>query len=224
MQETAHAEAINFLFGVFELSYPAMYRRAWAEEASLAAAKRLWQRSLEGYPYDAIVAAAQQLARCDEFLPAPARFLRLLHALYFPWPEDAFLEACRAPSPKEAHSWSHALVYQAGYATGWEVLEHWPLQKAQARFTRIYEEACRRALLRGKPEAALLPVGARAIAAPPALSPQERRSQREWAQRLRRQLRPAPVSPGQPGLPAKGGASSPGGRAAGSRPKPRSPG
>ena len=55
---------------------------------------------------------------------------------------DAYMEACRAPSPKSAQNWSHAAVYLAGRDSDWFFLANnlermtWPV------FREHYQRYC----------------------------------------------------------------------------------
>ena len=60
-----------------------------------------------------------------------------------PQAHQAYVEACRAPSPKAEHSWSHPAVYEAGRRSDWFFLATTPEQFAFPVFKRNYEDAIR---------------------------------------------------------------------------------
>ncbi|WP_058022063.1 hypothetical protein [Pseudohongiella spirulinae] len=63
-----------------------------------------------------------------------------------PATKAAYEEACRAPSPKARHRWSHPAVYQAGVATGWFELASRPTDEIYPRFEYHYEQLCKRVM------------------------------------------------------------------------------
>ena len=63
-----------------------------------------------------------------------------------PPPRAAYREACTAPSPKDAHPWSHPAVYHAGRALGWDRLRNAPERDSWPEFQQCYRDWCRRAL------------------------------------------------------------------------------
>jgi len=58
----------------------------------------------------------------------------------------AYEEACRAPSPKVKHRWSHPAVYQAGVATGWLEMHSMPTDQIFPRFKYHYEQLVKRVM------------------------------------------------------------------------------
>jgi hypothetical protein len=51
----------------------------------------------------------------------------------------AYVEACRAPSPKKEYNWSHPAVYFAGRATDWFFIANEPEEKTFPVFKRNYD-------------------------------------------------------------------------------------
>ena len=68
------------------------------------------------------------IRRCD---PAGSMGLPAVHA--------AYVEACRAPSPKQEYPWSHPAVYYAGRASDWYFLANTPETQAFPVFERNYQ-------------------------------------------------------------------------------------
>lgn len=58
--------------------------------------------------------------------------------LGLPDTKKAYYEACRAPSPKANHKWSHPAVYYAGVLTGWFELASFPEDQIYPRFKTFY--------------------------------------------------------------------------------------
>ena len=52
----------------------------------------------------------------------------------------AYVEACRAPSPRAEYRWSHLAVYYAGKASDWYFLQSNPESVAFPIFKKNYEE------------------------------------------------------------------------------------
>ncbi len=171
---------MNQLFAEFELAFHNQYHKAYGDPDRLALTKKYWLQNLADFSPAQIVAAARKLARSQEFLPTLAVVIRACEegGSLFGLPEDyrAYVEACRAPSPKSAQSWSHPAVYHAGRAAGWHLLASEPEDRAFPVFARYYRELCRR-VMRGENVSA--PV-------PPALeeSPTRPLSDKEREQRL----------------------------------------
>ena len=58
----------------------------------------------------------------------------------------AYVEACRAPSPKAAYQWSHPAVYHAGCASDWYFLASNPEKIAFPVYERHYQKICERVM------------------------------------------------------------------------------
>lgn len=67
-------------------------------------------------------------------------------ALGLPDTKTAYVEACRAPSPKAKFKWSHPAVYHAGVATGWHELSSFPEDQIYPRFKTFYAGFCERVM------------------------------------------------------------------------------
>lgn len=145
-----HIDAINQLFAEFEYAYHNQFHKAYASEADLTIAKKYWLSSLEHIPPEMISLAAKRVIRSSEYLPSIALLLKTCeqgHELFgLPAPREAYVEACRAGSPKAQQDWSHPAVYHAGKAAGWYLLANEPEAKAFPIFEYHYDWYTRRAM------------------------------------------------------------------------------
>lgn len=146
-------DAINQLFAEFELAFHNQYHKAYGDADRLALTKKYWLQNLSDFSPAQIVAAARKLARSQEFLPTLAVVVRACEegGSLFGLPDErqAYVEACRASSPKSAWPWSHPAVYHAGRAAGWHLLASEPEDRALPVFARYYRELCQR-VMRGE--------------------------------------------------------------------------
>lgn len=106
-------------------------------------AKQLWLHALADLDPARIVAGGRRAIGDSEYLPNLAALRRYCdpspEELGMPDPRSAYIEACRAPSPKSAAAWSHPVVYHAGRASDWHLLSTAPEQIAFPVFKRNYE-------------------------------------------------------------------------------------
>lgn len=113
----------------------------------------MWLESLSDYPVEHILRGARHAIENSEYLPTLNRMLECCQQgmadLGLPPAHDAYVEACRAASPKSAQAWSHPAVYLAGRDSDWFFLANntertsWPVFKAH------YDQYCAR-VLRGE--------------------------------------------------------------------------
>jgi hypothetical protein len=149
----AHVEALNQIFALFRLNYHNQYYAAFPDAEQLRQIKKLWLESLADYPVEHILKGARHAIENSEYLPTLNRMLECcqqgLAELGLPPAYDAYMEACRAASPKSAQRWSHPAVYLAGRDSDWFFLANnterttWPVFKAH------YDDYCAR-VLRGE--------------------------------------------------------------------------
>ncbi len=135
-----HVEAINQVFALFRLNYHNQYYAAYPDAGQLKQIKKLWLESLADYPVDQILQGAKHAIEHSEYLPTLNRMLECCQAglseFGLPDPREAYLEACRAASPKSAQPWSHPAVYLAGRDSDWFFLANneeritWPVFRA----------------------------------------------------------------------------------------------
>jgi hypothetical protein len=138
--------AITYLFGAFELAYHNQFRRAFADINSLNSAKKLWAMQLSRFTPEQIKRATDQAIQTNKFMPSLPEIVQSceqdLHSFGLPDEYTAYVEACRATSPKESFDWTHPAIYWAGRATGWFLLQSEPEQKVLPIFKRNYQQAC----------------------------------------------------------------------------------
>lgn len=178
-------DAINQTFTLFRLNYHNQYYAAWPGEGELRQVKKLWLEGLRPFSPTTILRGARKAIEDSEYLPNLSTMIQCCRDSdrTLPSTREAYLEACRATSPKAAWPWSHAAVYHAGRATGWRTLAaetesfSYPLFREQ--YNRIKERLLRGEVLE-EPLAPALPPPA-----PPAL---ERDEQRHRLSALRREL------------------------------------
>ena len=121
-----YIDAINQIFALFRLNYHNQYYSAYPDAEQIKQIKKLWLESLAKYPVSVLLNAAKGAIEQSEYLPTLSRMHEFCRAglTQFGLPSEraAYLEACRANSPKLAHSWSHPAVYLAGRDAGWFTL------------------------------------------------------------------------------------------------------
>ena len=97
-------DTINQVFALFRLNYHNQYYAAWSDSQQLGQVKRLWLEALSGFSADLILRGARRAIEESEYLPTLKRMLgscaEALAELGLPTPEQAYEEACLAPSPK----------------------------------------------------------------------------------------------------------------------------
>jgi hypothetical protein len=143
-------DAIDRLFAEMELVYHNQYHKAFPSAEKLIYAKKLWFSHLCEFKPQQILAASQRAIRESEFLPTVKGVLKYCQAnlsdLGLPDAHSAYLEACRAPSPKAAAKWSHPAVYYAGHDSDWFFLTNNVEQIAFPVFRDHYNAYCQRVL------------------------------------------------------------------------------
>jgi len=93
-----------------------------------------------------ILKAARSVIEASEFLPTLRTMIyhcELQNDLGLPDAHQAYLEACRAPSPKATFRWSHLAVYYAGKECDWFFLQSSSENVAYPVFRKAYERICR---------------------------------------------------------------------------------
>lgn len=141
---------INQVFAEFELVYHNQFNKAFSTQEKLLYAKRLWFNNLKQYAPELILKAAHRAVKESEYLPTIRGLLKYLeddferHGL--PDAHSAYIEACRAPSPKAEFNWRHPAVYYAGKASDWFFLANSTESKAFPVFERNYQLLCDRVL------------------------------------------------------------------------------
>lgn len=184
IQSEAHIEAINQVFALFRLNYHNQYYAAYPDAEQLGQIKKLWLEALADYPVEQILRGAKQAIERSDYLPTLNRMLECcrqgLADLGLPDAHDAFVEACRAGSPRAAQAWSHPAVYLAGRDTGWFFLANNTERTTWPVFRDHYQQYCLR-VMRG--EQLALPESRRLEERPPEPLPLD--AQREALAKLR---------------------------------------
>lgn len=135
-------EAINQIFELFRFNYHNQFLKAFPDLDTMIMAKRLWARLLGEYSGDVMMRAAERAVKESSFLPSVHEVLArcdVADSLGLPSVHAAFMEACRAPSPKKEFNWSHPAVYYAGRASDWFFLANNVEEKTFPVFKRNYE-------------------------------------------------------------------------------------
>ena len=135
-------EAINQIFELFRFNYHNQFLKAFPDYDTLIMAKRLWSRLLVEYSGEVIMRAAEKAVKESRFLPSVHEVLERCDSaeiLGLPNAYAAYIEACRAPSPKKDYRWSHPAVYFAGRASDWYFIANTAEEKAFPVFKRNYE-------------------------------------------------------------------------------------
>jgi len=135
------------------LNYHNQFYAAYPDQSQLNQIKKLWLDALADFPVEQILRGAKHAIEHSEYLPTLNRMLESctasLESLGLPAPRDAYLEACRAPSPKSAQPWSHPAVYLAGRDSDWFALAGEPESRTWPVFREHYQRYCS-AVLRGE--------------------------------------------------------------------------
>ncbi|MEJ2444487.1 MAG: replication protein P [Exilibacterium sp.] len=143
-------DAINQVFELFRINYHNQYYSAYSNIETLNQAKRLWLETLSGFEPTTVLRGAKRAIESSEYLPTLNRMLRCCqgepseHGL--PDTRNAYVEACRAPSPKTNYAWSHPAVYHAGRAADWYFLASNPEKIAFPVFEQHYQRLCARVI------------------------------------------------------------------------------
>jgi len=135
------------MFAEFEIAYLNQFLKAFPNRAGLDRTKKYWLGHLARFSPAQIVRAGEHLVSTSKFLPTLADVMNACRqdiALFgLPPAHRAYDEACLAPSPKAGHGWSHAAVYLAGAAAGWELLAREPKSASYPLFEYHYLALCR---------------------------------------------------------------------------------
>lgn len=137
-------EAINQVFELFRFNYANQFLKAFPDYDTLIMGKRLWANLLAEYNPALILKAAEACVRSSSFLPSIHDIVQQCAKHKFqlfglPEVHAAFIEACRAPSPKNAFAWAHPAVYFAGRASDWFFLASAPEEQTFPVYKRNYE-------------------------------------------------------------------------------------
>ena len=133
-QKEELVDVINLSFGLLRTNYHHLYFSAFKERDAEDSAKRLWLHSLASFQPSVILNAMDRIIKKSDYLPTLSQVIRicteLKHDFTLPSAHSAYVEACRAASPKRNAKWSHVAVYYAGREVGWNFLASSPENKA----------------------------------------------------------------------------------------------
>ena len=134
------------MFALFRLNYHNQFYAAYPDNEQLSQVKKLWLDALADFPIEQVLRGAKHAIETSEYLPTLNKMLECCHQSLghygLPDARSAYLEACRAGTPKSAQAWSHAAVYLAGRDADWFFLANnaesftWPV------FRDRYREYC----------------------------------------------------------------------------------
>lgn len=128
---------------MFRFNYHNQFLKAFPDHDTVIMAKQLWARLLVDYPAETIMFAAEQVVKQQKFLPNVHDVVEACQSsahqlLGMPDAHSAYIEACRAPSPKKEYNWTHPAVYYAGRSSDWFFLANTIEAKAFPVFERNY--------------------------------------------------------------------------------------
>jgi len=149
-QGNVRIDAINQIFALFKRNYHNQFFKAYSNETDVNATKRLWLEALQRFEPRVMLLASRSIIENNEFLPTLAAMIKACETssdLGLPEVHAAYLEACRAPSPKVSHKWSHLAVYYAGKAADWYFLQNNVEHVAYPIFKQHYQQVCDRVRL-----------------------------------------------------------------------------
>ena len=144
---TQKIDAINQVFAVFKRNYHNQFFKAFANETDLNATKRLWLEMLADVAPETMLLACKNIIANHEYLPTLNTMIEACCAIdnaSLPDAHEAYIEACRASSPKVEFRWSHPAIYHAGHASDWYFLQTNPESIAFPVFRQEYEKVCAR--------------------------------------------------------------------------------
>lgn len=146
----AHINALNEVFALLRINYHNQYYKAYSDESVLGQIKKLWLESLSAFAPETILRGARKVIEESEYLPTLNRMIRACQgnpeSYGLPDAHTAYIEACRAPSPKAAYHWSHPAIYHAGLASDWFFLSSNNEKVAFPVFERHYQRLCEKVM------------------------------------------------------------------------------
>jgi len=141
---------LNEVFALLRINYHNQYYKAYSDNSVLAQIKKLWLESLVQYEPETILRGVRKVIEQSEYLPTLNRMIRACQgdpeSFGLPDAHTAYIEACRAPSPKSSYSWSHPAVYHAGLASDWFFLSSNSEKVAFPIFERHYQRLCEKVM------------------------------------------------------------------------------
>jgi len=148
--DPATIQSINGIFELLSTNYGNQFYAAFPSTEQSSTAKRLWAKHLNKYPKAVLMAVADEIVGKETFLPSLAKFKEYCDHAYslfgLPDVHSAYVEACRATTPKKDYNWSHLAVYYAGLATDWFFISSAVESAVLPVFKRNYEMICDRVI------------------------------------------------------------------------------
>ncbi|EAW32582.1 hypothetical protein GP2143_15041 [marine gamma proteobacterium HTCC2143] len=148
-----HVTAINQMFTEFQLAYHNQFHKAFSDDQKIIMAKQLWAKTLSDLSPDRIISATRRAIKESEYLPTLHTIRKfsepVLEEMGLPDAYNAYLEACRAATPKIEQRWTHPAIYLAGSASDWFFLANSIETRAFPVFKRNYAILCER-VMRGE--------------------------------------------------------------------------
>ena len=142
-------DAINQVFALFKLNYHNQFYKAFNNTQDLNSTKRLWLDTLSRFSPEVMLRAAKSVIETSEYLPTLRTMICHCEAQTntgLPDAHAAYIEACRAPTPKSEANWSHLAVYYAGKASDWYFLQTNSESVAFPVFKQEYEKVCQKVM------------------------------------------------------------------------------
>lgn len=136
------------MFELFRINFHNQYFSAFSDINTVNQAKRLWLETLQRFSPEVILHGAKKAIEQSEYLPTLHKMIGFcqgspqIHGL--PDTRNAYIEACRAPSPKADYAWSHPAVYYAGRNSDWFFLANSAERIAFPVFRDHYLNLCQR--------------------------------------------------------------------------------
>jgi len=147
--DAKYIDTINQVFGLLKINYHNQFYKAYGTDDEFVSVRRLWIQSLQRFPPEKILKAAKSVIESSEFLPTLRTMIRHCDEQSnegLPDAHSAYLEACRAPSPKANQEWSHLAVYYAGKQCDWFFLQSNNEETAFPVFRKAYDKICQKVL------------------------------------------------------------------------------
>ena len=142
--------AINAVFELFRINFGNQYYAVYTNQELLHSAKRMWRDALAEYSSEQILLGAPAVIKECEYLPNLKKMIDCVNGSLeshgLPDVRAAYIEACRAPSPKAEYNWTHPAVYLAGKKTDWYFLLNSSENVSFPAFKANYEFLCREVL------------------------------------------------------------------------------
>jgi hypothetical protein len=140
-------DAVNQVYALLKINFHNQFYKAYSTTDDLNSARRLWVDALKRFEPHTILMGAKSIIESSEYLPTLRTMIR--HCEEFnnselPGAHAAYIEACRAPSPKADQPWSHLAVYYAGKAADWYFLQSSTEQQAFPVFKAEYDKICQK--------------------------------------------------------------------------------